>query len=430
MSRVPAGLLRVRRFDSSALRIAACGLLAGNCAVAFAAKSRPAPLNKRGVDLIRLRDGSVLLGSLVQQNRRLPAVIAVRRGWLETAQPELWKREADRLQQRERTRLTLLGNRVRLWRDERADDASLLVFLDRELERVEAAAARAEAGAVELTSEFLLITIPREKVRRIYAQPHRRKQIALLAWREHLPAVEVTSIRDLSRQLELREIAAPDHLTDPSDRLPPESDTEREWAARVAICEFVYRRPVELQGTGNTLFRSDGSETVNAAELLKGLLTTQLDSALAKLAGMNGGRERRQQPDDRVAIAAASREGARGVRVTRVDYDLTDYRVSVHTNFLARMPDNRWQSVWHTKESLSTAKVPNTSLDRLRRDSRIATVITSAKEIGADETAVRTALRFEATTMNAQHAVDLRFIAFRDRFLDRLDMPRMTVGSQ
>jgi hypothetical protein len=132
---------------------------------------------------------------------------------------------------------------------------------------------------------ILLIDVPDEQIRRIYAQPPERKQAALVAWREHIDNVESTPVDRLQKSLASRKIDWQAGAVELSDRLPPTAtDGEREWAARTALYEFAFGRKVEFQGTGDFIVRTDdAAEAPAGMALLGGLLQGEIGADLSGL---------------------------------------------------------------------------------------------------------------------------------------------------
>lgn len=115
-----------------------------------------------GVDVVLLHGGREARGSIVRRGEDGALTIAVRRGWLQTRQPE-WLAELDQTAADGRQAAhESLVTRIKGWLAERSDEPKLALVLRMELERIEQAAAKgpvvAEAPA---DSEFLLIEIAR-----------------------------------------------------------------------------------------------------------------------------------------------------------------------------------------------------------------------------------------------------------------------------
>lgn len=381
-----------------------------------------------GVDVVLVKGNREARGSIIAQAEDGSLTVAVRREWLQAHQPRWGSelQESDEAARRES--LETLISRIRAWLAERPDDQELTAIVRRELETFgqRLAEDRPEAGKADGDeSEFVLIEIPADQVRRVFAQPMERKQLALVAWQERLEGVETTPVDRLRDSLEERKIDWRNATVDLSDRLPARAnDDEREWGARVAIYEYAFRQKLEFQGTGDFIVRT-GPDGANAAgpELLGGLLQNGLAGDLNDLLGdALGTKPAPRRTWLEIASEVAAAEDARGFRVTRTNQDLAARTVNVEDWFVARMPDGTWETVWTTTETLDASKQRKDLEERIRADKQVAGALKLAEDLGIGAE-VTTAVRFGAATMEAQQTTADRFFAFRDRYTQRLDGP-------
>jgi len=406
--------------------IALAGIIVLTAATESHAQAKPAALAGPALDRVILKGGTQLIGALLPAEESV-VVLAVSREWLRTAAPEFFESQLERERQREQECLQTLRERIVAWQQQRDDSPQLSLFLEKELERIEKQL-KGE-GRPQAPPQFLLVEIPRSEVRRMETQPQPRRQIALLAWRERLADVERRSAADLLRELQERKVdlAAP---VDLSDRLPTLPQDEKEWAARRAIVEFQYRRPVEFQGTGDLLVRTDAAGgKPPAAALMTQLLRSQLTANLTDL--LEPAAVPKKTPDNRSATAAAEREGAIGVRITRVEQQLQRAQVSVETEFLAQLPGGRWERVWSFRESLDASRLRPDLEKQICQDPQVSQALDLARSLGlgATDDQVNLALRFGAATMEAQKQANEGFFEFRDRSLQHLDRPPLRWGT-
>lgn len=377
-----------------------------------------------GVDLVSIRGGARLRGAVVRRDADGALVMAVTRDWLKTAHPELLAAQEAQEATERKAALTVLRDRIQTWLEERKDQQRLAFFLKQELERVESELERFDEQPA-LPTQFVLLSIPAADVVRVLVQPAKRKQVALLAWRERLPDVETSSVEDLERALAERNVDVTADVVDLSDRLPPQPQDEREWAARQAICEYHYIEAIDFQGTGGLLVRSGQPQgRGDMAKLLPKLLQAPLAGGLGDLLEPSGKPKGKEQPFE-AATRAADQEGLRGVRVTRVKQNLAARRVWVETRFLARMPDGEWETAWVHTETMDASQ-PRPDLEkRIAADPQIRGALELMQSLGlaAGNEPIELAVRFGAAVMQAQQAADGRFFQFRDRCLRRLDAP-------
>lgn len=396
------------------------------CALAETSRETAARL---AVDVVVLKGGRELRGSLIERRAGNGLTIAVRREWLRSRFPD-WLAELDAAAQAEhRTALETLITRAREWLADRADDRKLVAVVRPELERLEQRlVGNPPPVAAETESEFLLVDVRGEQVRRVFAQPPERRQLALVAWRDRLDNVEFASIDKLQTAVTAKQVDWRTASVDLSDRLPATAaDGEREWAARTAIFEYSYREQLEFQGTGNLIVRTGDSATVPSALVLLGgvlergglgfELAGLLDGGLGTPA--NGISQRSWLES---AAAVADSEHIRGFRVTRSGQDIANRIVSVETRFVARMPDGTWETVWSSAATVDASQERKEAEARIRQDPQIAESLKLLDGLGLGGQ-LETAVRFGAATQAALQLADARFFEFIDRYHLRLDGP-------
>jgi hypothetical protein len=375
------------------------------------------------VDVVALKGGREVRGSIVSRAPDGAVTIAVRREWLQQHDQALHdEQDAREAQQREEAR-SQLTTRTRAWLEERKDDVELSAILRRELESFEkqpAAVGKPDAKP----SEFLLVDLPAERVRRVFAQPPERRQVGLAAWEAGLDGVERQTFVQLAERLDEQQIDWRTKAVDLADRLPRGAmQGEREWAARQAVYEYAFRKRVEFQGTGDLVLRTDsGAAPAIGTDLLNGLLGSNLGADLADLLGTGGADKPKRKSWRETAVEAAEQEGVRSCRVTRMASDLAKKLVTVEQTFLARMPDGSWEAVWTHNETLDAAKERKDLEQRIRQDPQVTEALKLFEQLGGAGN-VETAIRFGAATMEAQQRADDRFYAFKDRYTEQLDGP-------
>lgn len=394
-----------------------------------AAQMKSAPLARRGVDMLALRDGPTLLGSIVNRDTSGTVRIAVERRWLKEAHPKFYAQAAEQETAAVRDAYLTLRARLRDWMKARADDKDLLPFLTSEMKRIEAALAKMADGPPAAETQFLLVEVPARQIRRGYRQPAHRKQIALVAWRERLAGIEHRDVDDLLRELQEKGIDPAKQQVDLSDRLRPLPETERQWAARRAIIEYEYGKRLDYQGTGELMVATgDDSKPVPIAQIVAGLYQARVGRQLADLLEPNAGKSGVGHGPPKwleAAMRSAAEQGVSAIRFTRVEPDLEAKRVSVEENFLARMPDGSWETVWSWTET-SDASQPRLELEKeIARDPRVQNALKAVRGLGlvAGEESIGLAVRFGAATAEASRTTAESFTEFRERYRRRLDGP-------
>jgi hypothetical protein len=275
------------------------------------------------------------------------------------------------------------------------------------------------------------------KIDRVVTQPPQRRRIALAAWREGLADVETRTTASLAQELKQKKI---DPVDDPDallDLLPPRRQNDAAWAARQAIVEYRFRKPLDFQGMGDAVVRA--GENVNAADLaplladlLKSLggdpLSGLLDPPAARGASKGTGKN---QPGEKwlaSAVKIAESEDLTGFRVTRVEQDLAAKRAAVETRFVARLPDGSWKTAWQQTVEADVSKPRPEAEQQIENDPRVRAALQLFKSLGVQgDEQIKLAIRFGAATQEAQKEADSRFFEFRDRHLKQLDGPVLRV---
>ena len=404
------------------------------CAPAATAETSRARAARLGVDVVILRGGREARGSIVEQRDDGGLSVAVRRAWLRDREPE-WAAELDAAKETEqRAALETLVERTQAWMDERADDGRLCAAVGLQLERLQRKlAGGGQPRAEETESEFVLLSIAADQVRRVYIQPPERKELALVAWQSGIDNVESMSVNRLRETFERQKIDWQNMTVSLSGRLSSSiGDSEREWAARQAIYEYSLRSRLEFQGTGNFVIRTgQDAAAPNGLELLGGLLDEGVSADLSELlqsALGDGAPTKPRKTWMETAQAVAEREGSRGFRVTRTKQDVQRQRVTVEDRFVARMPDGTWETIWLRAETLDASQPRPDREARIRADGQVSEALKLAEALGLGG-GVETAVRFGAATMEAQQNAAARYVEFVDEYTMQLDGPPLKWAS-
>ncbi len=378
------------------------------------------------VDIVSVKNGPRLRGAIIGRDKKGTVTIAVRQSWLQARYPELAAKHAAEETADSDSALTELLQRIKAWRIRRPDEARLQFFLEQQQELFEQQMEESQQPAEDDIPRFVNIRIPARQTTRVYAQPKERRQIAQLAWREKYDDVETASADDLAKRLKEQGIDIAGAAGGSSDELGPvRRQSEKEWAARVAICEYQYVGSVDFQGTGNFIVRTDGEAAApDMAPLVSGLFQQGLTAELGDLLGEPIAGKPQQQTWMQTATKAAEEADRNGVRVTRIDQNLLAGRATVEVRFLARMPNGSWETVWMQRVTADTSKRRPELEKRIRSDPRVAQVLDTFQGLlGGGDDQANLALRFGAATMEAQQLADGKFFEFRDRYLRQLDRP-------
>ena len=432
--------------------LAAVVLLFVSGVVTDAPAQRRSSQSDLAVDVVRLRSGERLLGAVLGNLPDGTVRMAVQRNWLRKALPEFYRSVVADEAAAQRSIIEGLIERIDRWVSEvearpgRENELrQLLGFLNDQRQQLQQRLDRLKAGNGEggvgkgLDTQFVLLELPRNQLASRFVQPAERRRIALLSWRERFREVETQTVDQLREALESRKIDVADdgQLVDLSDRVPPEAQSEVEWATRQAVVEFALGQRLEFQGISGALIRTDGdAPQVDLAAVLPQLLQSQLTSQLADLLNEPGlgnagaGKAKAAGTASTAALGPAIREaeqfGRRGFRVTQLDLDLPRGQARVTEQFVAKLPTGDWKVVWSETVTEDARKARDGAEEQIANDPQVKQLLQIAEQLGSAGDQVKTAVRFGAATMAAQQTATARFFAFRDRHTQRLDGPPLT----
>lgn len=383
------------------------------------------------VDIALLKGGTELRGTVLTRDDKELRMV-VQREWLTSQQPDMAKMlDEETAAQAEANRKKLI-ERITAWKKERAADARLVSALNQELKRLE----KPQANGAAPASQFQIVTIPNDRVKRVFRANDRSRQLALVAWEQQLPHVETASFGTLRSAVEKKVPDWETAVVDLTDRLPAGlSQSPDEWAARQAIFEYEYRQRVDFQGTGNYLIRvGEGAERPNLAEILSQTTAEALQSGLAgdelKALGLGLGAKTNPaaNPDDGLAkvIEQAEKLDARGFYVTRVPSITGTGPATVVTHFYARLSDDKYYVLWSSESTTGPANLKNEDIARVEQDPQVQEITKVAKALSLGENAT-TAVRFGTAIQASLQISEARFFKFRQRYNNTLDGPPLTL---
>lgn len=404
--------------------LAVCSL-SGSLVAAQVTKAVPA--SQSVVDSVSLKTGKVIRGAVVKADPSGSVSMAVSREWLQHANPELFYKVTSKEAEHRKLVNEQLRDRVKGLLATPPDEPRLVFFLKQELQRAEQQLAD---GKGTKPPQFVWVDLDHDSTAKLTRASSERQRVAMWAWSEQLANVETRDLADLQRELKQRMIDSNVAPPDISDRLAPRLQDDREWAARQAIVNYALNKPLDFQGTGDVLIRSDADrKAVDLGPVLSKVLKSQVDNLLKDLLG--DGRPNDLPGNDREwfksAAVDAESASARGFRATRVDVKVDKSQATVQTVFVAQMPKGNWEIVWSHVETQDATK-PRADIEaKISGDPQVKQVLETVKALGAGaDDQVRQAVRFGAATMAAQQAADAKFFEFRDRYVNHLDGPPLT----
>ena len=395
---------------------------------ALYAEITPREAQRYCVDIALLKGGVELRGTVLSHNAH-ELKLVVQRDWLAANQPEMAQTLSDEsIAQAAAAREELL-KRITIWQAERQADTRLVAVLKQQRRRLEKPAPQVPEPA----SQFVVVTLPAQRIRKVYSTSDNSRQLAMVAWQLRLPRVEDSAFGPLKTTVTALVPDWPTMKVDLADRLPTgEPQSADEWAARQAIFEYEYRQRLDFQGTGNLIVRvGEGAEKPNLGELLA---ETAADSLQGELSGLGleglgidlGPAQKSEKPAaadwQQTAIAEAKTLDSRGFCVTRVPKITGAGPATVTVSFFIRLSSGDYRMIWTHESTTDPSTIPEKDLASIEQDPQVQEILKVARalSIGPDATQ---AVRFGAAVQASLGEAENTFFQFRQRYNDTLDGP-------
>lgn len=406
----------------------------------LAAQRPSSPRQSLAVDEVRLATGKHMYGIVMQGDAVSGLTLVVERNWFESTYPKLYaEHRTAELESAKAARATQL-QRLQEWKSNRAADNDLVKFIDEEIAHTIKQQNDTDPSDGPQVKPFTLISYPPNEIKEVYIQPALQHHIAGCAWKHDLKRVTTRTFAALKRELEKEQVNIENETIDLSSQLPSQQvQSDEEWNARVALFEFVLRKPLEFQGIGNTLFRIDPQKPPKLQDVLSQMLaggavpsidnqssSGLLDELLKELdlADRTGVRPRAKNRWWEPAVKIAESEGFRGVRITRVIQDISLPAATVENVFLAQLKPGEWKPVISVASAVNRNQVDAGELLRLKADPQVETVLETFGRLGirSDEL-IETAIRQGAATDIARKDSEQKFLEILDRYTEHTDGP-------
>jgi hypothetical protein len=395
---------------------------------------------RQAVDVVKLKSGQTLRGTVARVEADGSITLAVQREWLRKANPALLATTEAEEGRTRTAALEQLRDRIQQELTKATAESGLATFLRVEQKRVAGRLADAAAGpresrpAQSTRPQFVFVELPKKKIARVTPASVAHKQIAGWSWYERLTNVESRDADELPRELKHRHIDPTQPLPDMSDRLPLRLQDEREWSARMALVSYALGKPLEFQGTGDLLVRADHAKNADdLAPLIAKMFGGQIDSLFKDL--RHEGHPTAANPQSsssawlEPAIREAEKDKARAFRATRVDLSLERHQASVNSVFVFRVANGKWETIWSDRAVEDGSQARPAAEANITADPQIKSALSLLKSLGAGgDDQVSAAIRMGAATMAAQQTVNNRFAAFETPFLRQLDGPPLSWG--
>lgn len=400
--------------------------ISGNSAIRSIAAEQPVAAEKLLVDVVTLKSGSQYRGAVIGRDKDGSISMVVQRDWLKRQHAKEFEAIVANEAKQTQAVAEKLMERIQDWLKQSPESANLKAFLELELERAERLRKGLnENGKPSEPPQFVWLSISESKVRSSVVQPPTTRTWAALAWQQRLPDVERRSSDDLRKALTAKGVTA-DAPVDLSDRLPLQSQSEDEWAARRALVETQFGKRVDFQGLGDAWVRTDGNAAkADWKQLLPTILQSQLQAQLGDLLGGLGQPSKATtSPTLSKAIEQAEGENVSGFRVTELKLDVERRKATVTTKFVARLAPGRWNVIWQHSVEEDGAKARPEAERRIEADPQVKEALGVLKGLDAGGgDVVTSAIRVGAAVLTAQQAANAEYQQFVSQYSRHLDGP-------
>jgi hypothetical protein len=324
-------------------------------------------------DSLTFRDGKVLLGQILDSDRRGPLLVLVRRAWADAHLPDrsvTWQKAEAPLVQR-----AIAQHRERLaaWRRDRlanpVEGDRILGWIDGEQTRL----ADPKRGT---DSPLMVVRLGRLDVKAVAKRTRALNRMLRLGWLSNLPEVEAMPTADLSQALEGRGFAPGlDEPVSVDGLLPPQPETDAQWLVRRAATEIA-------NDPGGRLLRYQGMVLPEPAPGEAPPAAASLGAALSGLKELLG-----ETPVDPLPgkLRELGQKGRVGAVVTRLELSPDLSAVAVETALWVRAGGDRWTPAIVRSANIRPDDLPANAGDGLADDPQVKAAFGLVESLGLGE---------------------------------------------
>jgi hypothetical protein len=234
-------------------------------------------------DVVTLRDGTRVLGELIEAPRR-PTALLVRRAWVREHAPD-WARRWEAAESSSTAR-AVAQRRERLtdWRRDRALTAPGPGGPDKITPWVERELARLRPGADATSTPLMSVRLNSSDIQKVTRHPRTAAGLLRQAWLVRTRNPETLSVDTLRGELEGRGLLVSERSSPSVDRLlPPQLETDAVWLSRRAATEILNDPGLRFLRYRGMVLPDSGSGAppgLEALPALGGLVTGALEDPL------------------------------------------------------------------------------------------------------------------------------------------------------
>ncbi len=344
----------------------------------------------RVVDPVTLKDGTKLWGSATSDK---PATLLVRSEWLKSRCAEFYASEIQPHLQKERQQSA--DGLIRLLRK---DIERLEGLIERDPQRIgllEEIIMRLEPGEDD-SPGFVLIEIPKARLRRMDVQPPARKELCRLAILNDVADFEDLSSKAVTARLQ----AIPQHLRRTVPPAPSDDGMTRDCI--LAAVDVQLGTATRLVLSGDTVI--DESAQSDPAALLSSMLGQNLQSTLSRLFDEGTpqpapGRSADKLPASASRMADAQKRST--IVLSEFDFDLTGGTATVHRRLFHKNQEGQWKLVLAASEDSSTAALKPGQADALANNPQVQEIAAAVDALGISKEQLSTAVQLGAVVQDA-----------------------------
>ena len=386
------------------------------------------------VDVVHLKNRKQIRGLVLRPNPSDELAVAVSCEWFEKEDRDAYLREFEKAKQNSVNAKMQLRDRLQrvLEPPIPADGQAGLpigafqFFLKKEFERVDSEIQNPPADDIQ----FLLIGIKSSAVSSLSRANDSNRKVALWSWYERLAEVESRKPSSLSMELNAKKIDAT--LTPPSlaARFHAAEESEDQWTVRLGIVSHRLDKPIEFQGSGESMFSVINGQPPDIASLTGQMMQSHMSSLLEELTG--GPKKPNVSSIERSvwmqsAVAQAEKMKASYFRATHVRLETLLEMAAVDSAFLVKLESGKWTTSWQSNSVQSASEQKEDAIKRITNDPQIRAIQTQFEALGGIGGSVDKAIRMGAATMGAQRLVNDEFQLFSERYLNRLSGPPIQI---
>ncbi len=353
---------------------------------------------------------------------------ACRREWLRKTYPDLATKLENDQNDREWALRVDYARRLAAW--DKSLEASpaneqLKGFIDEQISRMDPGLGA--DGAAGKGPFVLVRLLPKQPRKLIRAKPEYLK-LVLVAWHEHIDQVESQSASQTIAALKADNIAWDKQTPDFSEKMPGiPVENEADWELRKAYLSYMHGQKLNFQGTGNSVLEApEGGGAIPGAglqEILGKLGPGLLDGALGDLLGEKGPGQNEGSKAVAEASAIADKKNAAQFRITRVEPDLPNRKVTIDDRVYSKMAGPKgpeWRLI-HSRTQQADATIPRPQVEaQILKDPKVGPLIAQIRQLGLGEK-LDEGIRFGAATLEAKEQADTAFNSIMRQFTRRID---------